>query len=92
MTDVEFWPEYGAGPLWDDGNPVDLSSLGLEPALVERLESWNARYSEDKVPVDGTGDEAWLAEGKQLLRDVRSALGRRHRVVATEPWWGEEPS
>ncbi|KQP64480.1 MULTISPECIES: hypothetical protein [unclassified Nocardioides] len=60
--------------------------------LVARLTAWNTAYSEDKVPIEGSGDEAWLSEGKRLLGEVRSALQDQHQVVVTEPWWGEEPT
>lgn len=93
VTVMEFWPDYGPGPLWtDDGKPVDLESLGVGRDLVEHLAAWNAQYSEDKVPLEGAGDEAWLREGKQLLGHVRDALGDQYEVVVTEPWWGEEPA
>jgi hypothetical protein len=90
---MEFWPDYGPGPLWtDDGKPVDLASLGVGRDLVERVAAWNAQFSEDKVPLQGTGDEVWLREGRRLLTQVREALGDQYRVVVTEPWWGEEPA
>ncbi|WP_183099606.1 hypothetical protein [Nocardioides pelophilus] len=93
MTDLEFWPDYGPGPLWtQDGKPVDVPSLGLGDELAAQLTDWNAAYAEDKVPLEGAGDEAWLAEGRRLLGEVRAALGGRHRVVVTEPWWGEQPT
>ncbi len=88
---LEFWPDYGCGPLWTDGRPADLELLRLNRELIQRLTDWNARYSEDKVPVDGRGDTVWLREGKRLLGEVRQALGDQSQVVVTEPWWGEEP-
>jgi hypothetical protein len=89
---LEFWPDYEAGPLWtDEGKPVDLAALSIDHGLVERTTAWNAAYSEDKVPIEGSGDEAWLNEGKRLLGEVRSALDDQYQVVVTEPWWGEEP-
>jgi hypothetical protein len=37
-TTVEFWPEYGDGPLWTtDGDAVDLSGLALSTELAEAL-------------------------------------------------------
>ena len=93
MTVLEFWPDYGPGPLWtDDGQPVDLSSLGLSRDLVERVAAWNAAYEETKVPIEGTGDDGWLSEGKRLLGAIRDAVGSEYQVVVTEPWWGEEPT
>lgn len=91
VTELEFWPDYGPGPLWDDeGKPVDLNSLGLDKGLVARVEAWNAEYAEDKIPVDGPGDLAWVRAGSQLLHDIRAALGTDYQVIVTEPWWGEE--
>ncbi len=47
---MEFWPDYGPGPLWSEGGKsVDLTSLGVDPDLVERIEAWNAAYGEHKV-------------------------------------------
>jgi hypothetical protein len=93
VTRLEFWPDYGAGPLWSaSGDPVDLEQLRLPVALVERLRGWNGEYREDKIPVEGLGDRTWLEEGVELLRRTREALGSGYRVVATEPWWGKQPS
>lgn len=92
VTVVEFWPDYGPGPLWtDDGKPADLTLLGMRRDLVEQVTAWNAAYEESKVPLEGAGDEAWLREGRRLLHEVRAALGAEYRVVVTEPWWGEDP-
>jgi hypothetical protein len=88
----EFWPDYGPGPLWTDGKPVDLTLLGMDRYLVERVAAWNAAYEETKVPIDGAGDDAWLTEGKRLLGAIRDALGSEYRVVVTEPWWREDPT
>ena len=51
MTRLEFWPDYGAGPLWtDEGKPADLESLSLPHDLVERVRSWNSRYEDGQAP------------------------------------------
>lgn len=93
MRLLEFWPDYGPGPLWtEDGKPADLRSLALPSELVEELEFWNAQYAEEKIPVDGNGDSAWLGEGRSLLRRTRDALASDFEVVVTEPWWGEDPT
>jgi hypothetical protein len=45
VTVLEFWPDYGPGPLWtDDGKPVDLNSLQMDRGLVETVAAWNAAY------------------------------------------------
>ena len=91
MTRLESWPDYGSGPLWtDDGKAPDLHSLRLPFDLVERLTAWNSQYAEEKVPLEGAGDSAWLGEGAHLLRRTRDALGPGYQVVVTEPWWGED--
>ena len=93
MTQLEFWPDYGAGPLWtDDGKAADLAGLGLPDQLVERLTVWNGQYTEDKVPLEGSGDADWLGEGAALLRRTREALGSAFQIVVTEPWWDEDPT
>lgn len=91
MTDLEFWPDYGPGPLWSGGKAIDLASLALDDELAAQVAAWNAAYSEDKVPLEGPGDDAWLAEGRRLLSAVRAALEGQHRVVVTEPWWDQQP-
>ncbi|GAA1559343.1 hypothetical protein GCM10009741_75460 [Kribbella lupini] len=89
---LEFWPDYGQGPLWDErGRAVDLDALALRPALVERIRNWHGRYEEDRIPVDGSGDPTWLSEGLELLTAIRNSLPDI-RVVVTEPWWGEAQS
>jgi hypothetical protein len=93
VTVLEFWPDYGPGPVWtDDGRPVDLGHLGVDPDLVAEVAAWNDAYGEDKVPIESHGDSAWLGEGRRLLHEIRAALGAEYRVVVTEPWWGEKPT
>ena len=90
-TTLEFWPEYGDGPLWSpDGQAVDLVALSLSADLVDALRAWNATYDDSKLPFE-SNDEVWLHEGKRLLAHVRAALGNDYVVVVTEPWWGEVP-
>ncbi|WP_460666356.1 hypothetical protein [Kribbella swartbergensis] len=89
---LEFWPDYGQGPLWDEqGRAVNLDELDLPPALVERIRNWHGRYEEDRLPIDGPGDSGWLSEGLELLSSIRSSL-TDIRVVVTEPWWDETDS
>lgn len=91
MTQLEFWPDYGKGPLWTErGTAVALDEISLPADLAERLRAWNRQYSEEKIPIDGAGDAAWLREGTDLLRRTRGALGSGYQIVVTEPWWGEE--
>jgi len=93
MTILEFWPDYGPGPLWSkQGHVVDLAALGLSQTLVEEVSAWNAEYAEDKVPLEGPGDETWLRQGREILYRLRNVLGAEYRVEVTEPWWGEEPT
>jgi hypothetical protein len=89
---LEFWPDYGPGPLWHDGSAADLVALGLSGPLASRLTDWNSEYEERRLPVDGPGDPNYLAAGVSLLAQLREALAGRFRVVVTEPWWGEQPS
>jgi hypothetical protein len=90
---LEYWPDYGAGPLWQkDGVVADLDALSLPGDLAERLHAFNTAYEEDRLPIDGDGDMTYLADGTRLLAEVRAALTGRFRVVVTEPWWGEPPS
>lgn len=92
MKQLEFWPEYGSGPLWAGGTPVDVTELELPSELAGRLVAWNALYEDERLPIEGPGDIGWLGEGRRLLAETRTALAASHRVVVTEPWWGEEPS
>lgn len=93
MLDVlEFWPDYGPGPLWLKGAPAPLSALNLPADLSDRLQLWNEAYEERLLPSEGDGDPDYLSTGKALLAEVRAALRGRFRVLVTEPWWGEVPS
>lgn len=86
MIRAEFWPEFGSGPLWVDGTSVDPASV-LPEELAARLIRWNDAYADEKLPMDGVGDADWLAEGQQLLQEVRERLVTTHEVMVTEPWW-----
>ncbi len=91
MQVLEFWPDYGAGPLWTErGAHVDPGELDLDPSLSERLTRWNAEYAEDKIPVDGPGDAVWLSEGRRLLTELRRATIGRLKIITTEPWWAAQ--
>ena len=80
MTRVEFWPDYGSGPLWtEDGAPIDPRSLGLTDDLAEQLELWNAQYDEDRIPVEGSGDREWLDRGAHLSSGRGGRSGPRAR-------------
>ncbi len=93
LEPLEFWPDYGPGPLWmRGGTPADPAALGLPIDLAERLQAFNDAYGEERLPLEGGGDADYLATGVRLLAEVRDALAGRFRVVVTEPWWGEAPS
>lgn len=85
MTDaelelLEFWPDYGTGPLWlRGGKPADLAALAIPADL--------GSYEEERLPLDGDGDgdAEYLALGVRLLEEVRAALTGKFRVVVTEP-------
>ena len=93
---IEWWPDYGPGPLWRrtgrGGVPAEFESLALSSELKEKLTDWNARYEEDAVPIDGPGNPVWLAEGISLLDLARKELAGQAVILVTEPWWGEAPS
>jgi hypothetical protein len=90
VTTFEFWPDYGPGPLWNEGKAVDMLSLGLPQQLAQELKAWNDLYAEDKLPLEGSGDAQWLREGRSLLQRTRTALGPSAAVVVTEPWWDQD--
>ena len=92
VSTLEFWPDYGPGPLWADGKPVNPSSLDIPRDLAARVTAWNSSYAEAKVPLEGPGDPAWIREGSGVLAEIRAALGSEYEVVVTEPWWGEDPA
>lgn len=85
-AEFEFWPDYGSGPLWIGGASIEPRSV-LSEDLAERLLLWNAEYEESKLPLEGTGDQEWLAQGKSLLENVRQQLRSTHVINATELWW-----
>ncbi|HZE37745.1 MAG TPA: hypothetical protein VE172_02945, partial [Stackebrandtia sp.] len=82
MAVVEFWPEYGSGPLWLDGAAVEPATL-VDADLAERLIAWNAVYADAKLPLEGDGDAAWIRRGGRLLGLVRRQLAGTHEVVVT---------
>jgi hypothetical protein len=88
---LEFWPEYGGGPLWTEmGQSVDLSNLEVSTDLKTQLSTWNLEYDDSKLPFE-TNDVQWLEAGKELLARLRNELGGDYQVIVTEPWWGEVP-
>jgi hypothetical protein len=91
---LEWWPDYGGGPLWQasgrGGQQVDSGALELPLDLAARLAAWNQRYAEDKLPTTGGGDPEWLEQGIRLLAEVRRCLAGRFDVAVSEPWWEEE--
>ncbi|TFB84115.1 hypothetical protein E3O44_16685 [Cryobacterium algoricola] len=93
---LEWWPDYGAGPLWRSsgrgGAPAELESLALSDGLKNRLRDWNDGYEEEALPIDGPGKPAWLSEGITLLALARKELVGVAVILTTEPWWGETPS
>ncbi|HSB88040.1 MAG TPA: hypothetical protein VLD86_17130, partial [Ilumatobacteraceae bacterium] len=91
VEQLEFWPEYNAGPLWNsNGESVVLDSLALPDSLRHRLVGWNGRYDDSLLPFEDN-DLPWLIEGRSLLAETRTALAGEYEVVVTEPWWGEQP-
>ncbi len=90
---LEFWPEYEGGPLWtEQGVSMDLETLLLAECLQDRITAWSRLYGDNKLPIEGPGDELWRDEGRRLLAELREALDGRYEVVATEAWWGEDPA
>jgi hypothetical protein len=91
VTKLEFWPDYGGALLWSaDGERVALEDLPLSRELVEHARSWVARYEESKLPWEPTRDEAWLAEGRRLLDDLRRVLGPHgFELEPDERFWAE---
>jgi hypothetical protein len=76
---LEFWPDYGSGPLWTHGAVISPSDVDVDPSLAERLIRWNAEYTEDKIPLDGPGDSRWMTEGRNLLAELRAKLPAESR-------------
>jgi hypothetical protein len=70
--------DYCAWGVWDrDGLPREASELPIEPALVERIEAWQALY--ETLPVemrvtDWSQGARFLAEGLAIARAVKAAL------------------
>jgi hypothetical protein len=85
---LEWWPDYDGGLLREAAKPVDLGRLGLPDGLLGQIANWMAQYGDERLPIDGPGDQAWLEEGGILLKRVRLVLGELVEVYVTEPWWG----
>jgi hypothetical protein len=89
---LEFWPEYRGGPLWTTaGQSVDLADLPISDDLRDRVAVWSSKYGDEKLPTEGPGDPEWIADGRGLLAELRSAVRPDYEVIVTEPWWAEEP-
>ncbi len=66
---LEFWPDYGSGPLWTaTGDLVSLEELGLPTDLATRLAAWNSRNEEGLLPLEGPGTRHASQRGRELLR------------------------
>ena len=91
MDTLEFWPDYGSGPLWRHGAAISPRDVDVDPSLAERLIRWYAEYAEDKVPLEGPGDVKWMTEGRNLLAELRRQTAGGITIVTTEPWWADQP-
>jgi hypothetical protein len=90
---LEFWPERQGGPPWTGlGVSVDLDTLSLPGDRKDRVPTWFRLYDDDKLPIDGPGEEQWLDDGRRLSSELRDAVEGRFEVIVTEPWWGAEPA
>ena len=67
------------------GAPIPLAALSVPPDIADRASAWVARY-EDRKLLDGSRDEAWIAEGRALFDLLRDLLSR-DRVVLDD-WEG----
>jgi hypothetical protein len=75
--------EHGVDdPVWDrpvgDGEPVDLSDLGVSAALVQRLRAWNQTYQRlaltDFEWVNAQAESDWVNEGLRLAQQLQNEL------------------
>lgn len=66
-----------------------MESVILPDDLRQRLASWNSRYDDSKLSVEGGGNEDYLKEGRKLLAELRHAVADRYDVIVHEDWWGE---
>ena len=93
---LEWWPDYGGELLWlhagQGGARVSLDAVGVSPELSTEITRWVTEYSDERLPLEGAGDVAWLSTGRELLFRVRAELAGRYEVIVTEPYWGEEPT
>lgn len=90
---LEWWPDYG-GDLFTlregaGGVRVSIDELGLSIDLTAAVRYWLATYDDLRLPIDGTGDQEWIAEGVRLLAAARRETQGRYLIVVTELWWGE---
>lgn len=81
VTTLEFWPDYGPGPIWLNGSAIAPAEI-LSASLAKRVRLWNDAYDEAKLETEN--DPAWTAEGKRLLDAVRAELADTHEVIVTE--------
>lgn len=81
---LRFAPEWECWPFWDDrtGDNLDPASLGLDPALVARINAWDAAFQatydrDDPLASCFPSREAeatYLAEGRAIAGELAARL------------------
>ena len=85
-TYVKLMPDYSVDvPLWG----IPWRNLQLDPALIERLRAWQARFEDHFDHEQGWDDtdvvSAWRVERERLADALRRALGPEIEVQV-HPW------
>jgi len=88
-TRLRVFPDEGDPfPVWGPRSGESPERLGLSLALAEALQAWQRQWerrwaADDGEPAEGPEYLAWRAEGHELVRRLRTELGRhRFEVVA----------
>ena len=78
--------DYGASPLWTDGESTPIEHFCLSPRLTEELHRWAAEFDMTtprgpRMRRGGYVPPDWLDRGRRLARQLQAEVGDAYLVV-----------
>lgn len=78
--------DYGASPLWTDGESTPIEYFSLSPRLSEQLHRWAAEFDVTtpkgrRMKRGGYVPTDWLDRGRRLARQLQAEVGDTYLVV-----------